>query len=425
MGKWQEEKDKLDKKKVLIFAESPEKTYEETLLDLPREITTRTRPDTKIGPLTIAKDNLLPFISDDETRELYEDIIGYSDTSGNYTIPNLERNISEQLWEDNPNMTGDQEDELFDERVLHAYNTLGTLMGPSIEWWNPSAKDFPEDLMRPDPDKDDFTGQANWWKQSSGPDTDVAVVPFRGREELDAELKRLIDEGYLSTDADAENVSAIMMGHYGDEGTYGGVGPYEFNAVWDKNFISNKIDDVTLGSCYMADNPLACKSWAEATDAPTTSQHSASWGTGSIGEDVSNPNLPIWDRVLTKGVPTTTYDATKTFSTSDDVGIEMPDASTWEDATKQFMIGSDSVSGTAGEMGDILRKFSIKNPDVDINRLLYLSYERAKNQFKNKSIKKPGSEDFWMNRYFKEDLTRSLSKLHKEKHGISGKYYID
>lgn len=171
-----------------------------------------------------------------------------------------------------------------------------------------------------------FVSQANAWKQESGPSTDVRVLPFRGQAELESELKELYESGFLTGE---EDVDAIIMGHSSLEGMYGGVLPEDLGKALDKYQLDKKFDDVFLGSCGMGSNQLACMEISEAfdgarvygqgdPDAPPTVDirgseyqnwyHNPQWGTGSIDPNkISDPNAPMYQRILTKNAPVRSY----------------------------------------------------------------------------------------------------------------------
>jgi hypothetical protein len=123
-----------------------------------------------------------------------------------------------------------------------------------------------------------FANQARDWAEWN-PDYDTKIIPFYGAAELDESLRLLGEDEWLESDAEA-----MVMGHSDSSGMYGGVMPGLWEHLLDENFISDKINKVTLGSCTMGENPLACSALADAFEAPVSGQLGQSWGSGAIPE---------------------------------------------------------------------------------------------------------------------------------------------
>ena len=121
-----------------------------------------------------------------------------------------------------------------------------------------------------------FANQAQDWTEWN-PDYDTKTIPFYGPWELEEALRLLDEDEWLEPGAEA-----IVMGHSDDAGMFGGVMPGMWEHLLDENFISDKIDNVTLGSCRMGENPLACSALADAFEAPVSGQLKQSWGGGAI-----------------------------------------------------------------------------------------------------------------------------------------------
>jgi hypothetical protein len=153
------------------------------------------------------------------------------------------------------------------------------------------------------------TGDFNYWRQAEfiaqaedwskmNPDYDTKIIPYRGKEELESVLKDLSESGWLE-----DNTEAMLLGHSSRRGRYGNVLPDQWELLLDEYHISNKINNVVLGSCKMGDNPLACSDWADAFEAPVSGQNESSWGVGTIdpkyhgsGTLAERTSVPVWGR---------------------------------------------------------------------------------------------------------------------------------
>ena len=332
MGAWQEEKDKLDRKKVVIFAEGPQSSYDFSQVNIPYELKKELNPmdwSEKLRDWFVAEgstmDMLLPddwneealYISDFDKRKKYTDLIRTGEMYATDEYGNRE------AW------LGYDED--------YDWKGIADIMKAdpdlNMEWADKYGRgDFPEHLI--DKEADVFGSQAEWWKQTSGPDTDVEILNYRGKVELEEELKKLYKSGFLTDESD---IDAIIMGHADSEGMYGGVMPAYLGEMLDKYHLDKKFDDVFLGSCGMGTNPLACMSLSEAFDGakvwgqgdpnapkyiPNTDEienwsHFPQWGTGSIDPDkISDPNAPMYQRILSKNAPVQTFQYDKILETA-------------------------------------------------------------------------------------------------------------
>ena len=158
--------------------------------------------------------------------------------------------------------------------------------------------------------EDIFPSQARWWARKH-PDYDTEIISYYGEEELNEGIKELKESGFFSEG----EIDAIIMGHSDKRGRYGGVGPGLFGEILEENFIDDKINRVLLGSCNMANNPIACMNISKAFGgAPVSAQGSLNenlnypWGTGAIDPDsLGNPDASLQSRVFVENAPYITY----------------------------------------------------------------------------------------------------------------------
>jgi|2_EtaG_2_1085320.scaffolds.fasta_scaffold37329_2 hypothetical protein len=366
MGAWQEEKDKLDRKKALIFAES---SYSPNYNFYP--------PD-QLAERFSDKQSDYIFPKDIENYELYDELFRGTKTS--YPMFRGGEHVGEKIeWENMP-----LEEQLYDlqddftavtditsegnlvnwnkrtktrkEKRDHIINTLETLIGPSMVSYSredvkgsEGIPNIPSEYIRKE---DIFPNQANWWA-AQNPDIDTEIVDFRGLTQLREELDRIKETGFM----DEGDISAVLMGHADPTGRYGGVTQPEFGAILDEKLLDDKFNDVTLASCHMGDNPLACMNISESFgNVPVTGQNKWSWGTGHISKDsLGNPDLSVSERMLVSGVESTTFNA--------------GDAGSWSPVVSELMSNEDDDEGSGGVLNQF-KHYLLNNPELDANTIM-------------------------------------------------------
>jgi hypothetical protein len=240
----------------------------------------------------------------------------------------------------------EEKDKLDRKKLLIFAERKGWGGKPEEKTWAERIKGFPYILPGgKDPDIESgyakrtegaFVPQAEWWIDQHGGDYDAKIVDYRGKKQLKQELEELYTSGYFDN---GDNMDAIIMGHADSQGMYGGVLPRDLGKVLDEFQIDDKFNDVILGSCGMGSNPIACmnvsaafdganiyaqgdpnvpahmmETWidedtgAKEADIVTNWSNYPQWGSGSIDPNkISDPNVPLAERVLTKNAPISKY----------------------------------------------------------------------------------------------------------------------